>query len=300
MKYVNAQTMKETILLSLMLGLGGMRGQAQQIIPLPSLPNPPGMVWKMPEKESESDGFIKEVIANVSEPSLLAYLPERAKANGLALIIAPGGGFHTLSINSEGRDVAKWCADHGIAAFVLKYRLVPTGDDPVGEFIQKLESGQAKMDREMGPIIALAKADGLAAIQYVREHAAEFGVRPDKIGIMGFSAGGTLAAAAAFDYNESNRPNFAAPIYPALHVVDMSEIPLEPPPLFVAVTNDDNFGFHLQCIDLYQKWVAAGHSITMHLYDKGGHGFGMRVQHLETDNWIERFEEWLKARGIWE
>ncbi len=269
---------------------------SQKIIALSSIPAPADMVWKNPEKESFSPIFRTEIVANVSSPTMIAYLPAPDKANGTALIIAPGGGFHTLSINSEGIDVAKWCVENGIAAFVLKYRLVPTGADPVMEFLQKVQN-QKELDSSSASAIALAKADGLAAIEYVRTHAAEFGVKPNRIGIMGFSAGGTVAGSAAFEYTAANRPDFAAPIYPAMHVVNTAKVPDDAPPLFVAVTGDDVFGFHTQCTALYNQWNAAGKKIELHIYPEGGHGFGMRKQNMITDNWIDRFGEWLDANG---
>ncbi|MEY3240419.1 MAG: hypothetical protein RIR11_1857 [Bacteroidota bacterium] len=270
---------------------------SQKVIPLRSLPNPTGLVWDNPEKESFSPVFNTEIVANVSVPTITVYLPSPEKANGTGLIIAPGGGFHALSINSEGNDVAKWCVEHGIAAFVLRYRLVPTGNDPAMEFIQKLKN-RDQMDKDMAPVIALAKADGLEAINYVRLHAAEFGVKPNRIGIMGFSAGGTVAASTAFEYTPANRPDFVAPIYPALHVVNTTKVPDNAPPLFVAVASDDNFGFQKQCTALYDQWNAAEKSIEMHIYPSGGHGFGMRKQNMPTDNWIERFGEWLDTQGF--
>jgi acetyl esterase/lipase len=270
---------------------------SQKVIAIQTTPAPEGLVWKNPERETYDSIFKTEIVANVSSPTLTVYLPAPEKATGTALVVAPGGGFHTLSINNEGNDVAKWCVERGIAAFVLRYRLVPTGENPVMEFIQKVQN-RDQMDKDMAPVIALAKADGMAAIEYVRAHAAEFGVKPDRIGIIGFSAGGTLAASAAFEYSTANRPDFAAPIYPALHVVNTSKVPDDAPPLFVAVTSDDFFGFQKQCTALYDQWNAAKKSIEMHIYAEGGHGFGMRKQNLPSDRWIDRFGEWLDVRGF--
>jgi beta-glucosidase len=270
---------------------------SQKVISIPSVPTPEGLMWKHPEQQTYSPIFRTEVVANVSSPTLTVYLPKPELATGTALVIAPGGGFHVLSINSEGNDVAKWCVEHGMAAFVLRYRLTPTEGDPVMAFLQAVQNPEY-MEKTAGPYIQLAKADGMAAIEYVRSHATEFGVRPDRIGIMGFSAGGTLAASAAFEHTAANRPNFSAPIYPALErVVNMTTVPDDAPPLFVAVTGDDVFGFQKQCTALYDQWNAAGKSIEMHLYPEGGHGFGMRDQNLMTDGWIERFGEWLDAYG---
>ncbi|MEM7511596.1 MAG: alpha/beta hydrolase, partial [Bacteroidota bacterium] len=103
---------------------------AQKVIALLSTPASPEMEWIGGERTQVSPWDKLPIVSNVSSPSLIAYLPEADKANGTALIIAPGGGFHTLSIDNEGNDVAKWCTDRGIAAFVLKYRLVPTGENP--------------------------------------------------------------------------------------------------------------------------------------------------------------------------
>lgn len=270
------------------------RIQAQQIIQMEYEPSPTGV--KLAKAESTYGPPEKpDVVANISRPSLTAYLPAPEKANGTALIIAPGGGFHFLAFRNEGTDLAAWCVEHGIAAFVLKYRVVPTTREPWVEFGEKLEKDREKMDKEMAPVIELAKADGRAAIEHVRSHAKDYGIKPDRVGIIGFSAGGTLAAAAAFEYtSKENRPDFVAPIYPALHVVKMDSLPADPMPMFVAVANDDNFGFQMPSIDLYKKWSQASLPIELHIYEKGGHGFGMKKQGLPSDKWVDAFWTWLQ------
>lgn len=290
--------MKQFLLLSLISFCCLSQAFSQKVIELKAVPAPADIVWKKAEAQKFLPDFNLEMVHNVSKPTLTAFLPDPAVANGTALVIAPGGGFHFLSINNEGNDVAKWCTKNGIAAFVLRYRLVPTGENPMAEFGQKVQQDQEKMDREMAPVIALANADGLAAIEYVRNHAAEYGVKPDRIGIMGFSAGGTVAAAAAFHHSEASRPDFSAPIYPALHVVDTSELPENPMPLFIAVTSDDVFGFQTQCTALYDQWNQAKQPIELHIYNNGGHGFGMRKQNLPSDRWIDAFSAWLDSFGF--
>ena len=286
--------MKKNPIILLAFCLLTVSAQAQQLIELDSKPNSEGLDWK------EQEGTFKmpdgaEMVSNVVKPTLTAFLPEPQKANGTALIIAPGGGFHFLAINNEGNHLAEWCVEQGIAAFVLRYRLVPTGENPMQEFMAKLQESQEKMDREMSPVIELAKADGRAAIEYVRSHASEFNVKTDQIGIIGFSAGGTVAGAAALEYTSAdNRPDFAAPIYPALHVVNTDKMPADPMPLFMAVTSDDVFGFQTLCIKLYDQWNAAQAPIELHIYERGGHGFGMRKQAAPSDQWIEAFAAWLK------
>ncbi len=288
--------MKKTTLLLLALLLEVPVIFAQKEIPLRSTPAPAGVEWSTPERQYFSPIFQTEVVTNTSRPSLTVYSPNPAVANGTAVIVAPGGGFHAHSINSEGVDVAKWLVERGVTAFVLKYRLVPTGEDGVAEFAQKV-ADREKMERDAAPIIELAKADGLAAIEYVRTHAEEFGVKPNRIGIIGFSAGGAVAGSAAFDYTAASRPDFVAPIYPAMQVVNTATVPANAPPLFIAVARDDVFGFQKLSTALFDQWNAAGKSAELHVYDEGGHGFGMRKQNLPSDHWIERFGEWLDARG---
>ncbi len=271
---------------------------ASEIITLKSTPALADMVWKGGERTLVSEWDKLPTVSNVSVPSILAFLPEPSKANGMALIIAPGGGFHSLSIDNEGNFLANWCVEHGIAAFVLKYRLVPTGENPGKEFMEKMQKDRKKMDEDMAPYIKLANEDGLAAIAYVRENASKYHVNSAKIGIIGFSAGGTVAAHAGLNYtSDSNRPDFFAPIYGAMHVLNLTKLPAKPMPLFMAVSSDDFFGFQAQSIELYKSWNAAKQSVELHLFEKGDHGFGMKKQGLPSDEWINTFAIWLTSHG---
>src|SRR5215468_7302868 len=167
---------------------------------------PPGSVPEnYPEKEYFSKAWNTEVVSNVTKPTLTVFRPAAGSANGTGLVICPGGGFMALSITSEGIDVAKHLAARGVTAFVLKYRLAHTGEDATQEFTTLFPHRQ-KFDELVGPIIPLAVADGLAAVTYVRQHASEWGVSPDRVGIMGFSAGGRVAAGVAFHYLPESRP----------------------------------------------------------------------------------------------
>jgi acetyl esterase/lipase len=267
---------------------------------IPSTPTPVAyQSWQGGERQQISPWDQLPTLSNVSKPSLLAYLPAPEQATGTAIIIAPGGGFHLLSIANEGTHLAKWFQERGVAAFVLKYRLVPTGEDPNAEFMAKLNQGQAQMDKSMAPYIQMAKQDALSAIAYVRANAGTYKLDPDKIGIVGFSAGGTLAAAAGLEYtNASDRPDFIAPIYGALHVLPLQKLPTAPMPLFLAVSSDDVFQFQRQSIELYQTWNNAQQPAALHIYEKGGHGFGMRQQGLASDQWIHTFKAWMNAQGF--
>lgn len=273
---------------------------AQEVIELTSKPASPDIaLWQGGERTQKSPLDSLLTVSNVSIPTLTVYLPESGRATGTALIIAPGGGFHGLSIQIEGTDMADWCVENGITAFVLKYRLVPTGENPGQEFLEKLKKGQEQMDAEIAPYIDLAIVDGLTAIEYVRKNASKYNIESDKIGIIGFSAGGTVAAAAALTYTSKiNRPDFFAPIYGAMHVLNLETLPENPVPLFMAVTGDDFFGFQTQSINLFETYNAAKKSVELHIYEKGQHGFGMRKQGLPSDEWISAFELWLKSHGF--
>lgn len=285
------------VFFSLYLTFAAMGLFAQQVIQLFE-GNPPGSEnWTWSEQVSTKNSFNTEVVYNVVKPTLTAYLPPYYLATGTAVIVAPGGAFHTLSINSEGIDVAKWLNSKGIAAFVLKYRLARSyTDDPVKELMGKMDDFE-KLDEENAPIIPLAMTDGLAAVKYVRDHAKAFEVDPDKIGFMGFSAGGTVTMSVVYNSTDDNRPNFIAPIYAYEPAIIGSTLPAEKTPIFVAVAGDDQLDMVPYSINIYRKWFEAGHPAELHIFEKGGHGFGMHRQNLPTDKWTDRFWEWLKLHG---
>lgn len=271
---------------------------AQKVIRLYPGAAPGSEQWKQQEKEYFSPIWNTQVVTNVVNPTLTVFAPEADKANGTAVIICPGGAFHALSINSEGVDVAKWLAARGVAAFVLKYRLVQTGEDGVKEVMAKMGRAPANLDSNNVDVVPLAVADGLAALSYVRKHAAEFGVSPNRIGLMGFSAGGTVTASVAFQYSAETRPDFVAPIYVYLGAVKVAEVPKDAPPMFIVAATDDQLGLAPDSVKLYGQWIAAKKSAELHMYSKGGHGFGMRKQNLPSDQWIDRFGDWLALQGL--
>ncbi len=234
------------------------------------------------------------VIRNVTQPTLTAYLPDPALANGTSIIVCPGGGFHILAIEHEGNAVAQWLAARGVTAFVLKYRLLPTDDNFVNALADIFADRQRTMQRLL-PIRPFALADGNQAVRLVRTHATEWGLDPHKIGVIGFSAGGRLLATLLEAGDLANQPNFAAFIYGGLW--EEFPAPAKAPPLFIAAADDDAWSAPL-CVRLYQLWKAGGHPAEMHIYTKGGHGFGLRQQGLPTDQWIERFGEWLHLQGL--
>lgn len=286
-------------LLFLFVLLAAITSQAQQkVIPLYNGPAPGSENWTWNEAENDSNAWKTKIVYNVSKPTLNVFLPDASvPATGTAVVICPGGGFHALSINSEGYDVANWLTRKGITCFVLKYRLAHTlGNDPVGEWVAGLGTKEGRTKDSAA--IVLAIADGKAAIAYVRQHAAEYNIKPDQIGMIGFSAGGTVTASAAFNYTPENKPDFVAPIYAYMPPQLMGAVANDAPPMFIAAASDDNLNLTPHSVDLYNKWFNAKKPVELHLYVKGGHGFGMHPQHIPTDTWIDRFGDWLNIEGF--
>ena len=269
----------------------------KKVIPLYDGPAPGSESWNWDEADNDNNLWKTKVVYNVTKPTLTVFVPEADKANGTAVIIAPGGGFHALSINSEGLDVAKWLVEKGITCFVLKYRLVHVlSNDPTAELAGKM--GKKEFDDDVNKVMPLVIADGKNAIAWVRRHATEYKIEANRVGIMGFSAGGTVASSTLFGYTKENRPDFAAPIYPFLPSTMIGSVANDAPPIFIVTATDDGLGLAPHSIDLYNKWLSTKHDAELHMYARGNHGFGMRKQNLPTDNWIERFYEWLGVQGL--
>lgn len=235
-----------------------------------------------------------KVVRNVCQPTLSVYLPDPAIATGTAVVVCPGGAYHFLAFEHEGTAVADWLNARGVAVFMLKYRLIQTGDDFPQCVGQHLGDPQ-QMEALVKPLFPQITADGCQAVRLVRARAAEWGLDPRQIGIMGFSAGGMVTLSTALHYDESSRPDFAAPIYSA--PPPDAPIPADAPPLFLLCAADDEMASNVST-RFYADWRAAGHPVELHIYAKGGHGFGMNPQSLPCDAWIERFAEWLQGMGV--
>jgi acetyl esterase/lipase len=234
---------------------------------------------------------------NVTVATLTPFLPDPAKATGAAVIVAPGGGFRTLSMENEGWDVAKALADKGVAAFVLKYRLNPTPEDMPGfeRSMTEMFSGAARpRPASQDPSVMLAPqiADARAAFALVRARAGEWHVDPDRIGMVGFSAGAMLTLSTAL-YGQDAKPAFIGDIYGPLTTVT---VPADAPPLFIALAADDPF-FANNGFGLIDSWRAAKRPVEFHLYEQGGHGFGMYQKETTSTGWFDAFARWLGMHG---
>ncbi len=239
--------------------------------------------WTQKERTIENTP-VGTVIFNVVTPTLTAYLPERTKANGTGVIIAPGGAFVALAISLESNDVAHWLQERGIAAFVLKYRIMEKRGEGIPANMNMDEAGKYGI------------ADGIQALKVVRQHAAEWGVSPDRVGFMGFSAGAMVTSGALLQKDAAARPYFAAMIYGAPFGI-MPAIPAKLPPMFMAWAQDDAVAL-TPIVKFYDALRSAGHKPEVHIFNSGGHGFGMRKQGTSSDHWIDAFYYWLEAQGF--
>jgi acetyl esterase/lipase len=252
-----------------------------------------------PEQESVIQPNNMKIVRNVAWPTLSVYRPEPTAATGAGVVICPGGAWHFLAIEHEGTAVAQWLVERGIAALVLRYRLIPTAADEAEFWAQYHAnmSDDARMrdlTREYRPP---AVADGTQALRIARQRAAEWGLLPERLGVIGFSAGASLAVGLGLGYDESTRPAFIAPIYTAPY--ESLPIPVDAPPLFLALASDDDMAVRAS-LPLYNAWRDAGCSSELHVFDKGGHGFGMLKQGLPSDGWIDLFGEWIRGLGFLE
>jgi predicted esterase len=291
--------MYKTFACSLALLLALALHAQQKVIPLYPGAAPGSENWTWNETESDNNIYHSNAIFNVSKPTLTVYLPDSSHApTGMAVIVCPGGGFHSLSIMQEGYGVVKWLQSKGITAFLLKYRLMHIqGSDP---YKQENEDRTRKAaDTGRAEVADMAIADGRQALAYVRTHAAEYGIDPKRIGIIGFSAGGVISMGTAYNATPQNRPDFIGFVYGGMTpTLFQAPVPADAPPLFIAAASDDQYDLQLLAVQVYTKWVTAKHVAEIHIYAKGGHGFGLKKQNLPTDFWTDRFLEFLALQGF--
>jgi endo-1,4-beta-xylanase len=267
--------------------LGGAAAEPQVVFLWPN--GAPGSEGKPAEEAVRLSPTGERVVSSVHRPSLTVYLPAKDSATGAAVVIAPGGGHRELWTDHEGHNVAKWLSERGVAGFVLKYRL-------------------AREKESTYTIEGHALADTQRALRLVRSRAAGWGIHPERIGVMGFSAGGELVALASTRWDapaepadaidrESARPAFQALIYPAIPR-DM-KLSKDTAPAFLVCGENDRQNISQGLPEVYLALKRAGVSAELHVYSGTGHGFGLRATNrIAAAQWVARFHEWLDARGL--
>lgn len=279
----------------------------------PAAPTSPPVAEEV--ADDRGPGYLDRFVSHVTVPTLTVYLPPAGTATGAGVVVCPGGGYHGVAIDKEGHDIARWLNRFGVAGFVLKYRSPSAAKGP--------------QSRPYGPL-----RDAQRALRLVRSRAGEWGIRPDCLGILGFSAGGHLAASASTRFADSDepdpalaalscRPDFTVLIYPVVsftadgvtHVGSRNnllgpnppeelkrrfscelQVGKDTPPAFLVQTEDDAVPV-ANSILYYQALKQAGVPAEMHLYPEGGHGYGMRVRGFGVDTWPDRCREWLLRRA---
>ncbi len=283
------------ILWACLLPFAAFGAETPQIIPLwpagsPTLKGQDEREITKPENVKPGDRI--NSIVNIHTPSIEVHLPPADKAVGTAIIVAPGGGHRQLVWGSEGTDIAKWLNDQGIAAFILKYRLAFTPN------YQYTVEGEALADTQR-------------AIRIVRSRAAEFGIKPDRVGVLGFSAGGALAALAdiRFDRGKSEsadaidhatcRPDFVGLVYPGWNRAMDITAPKDAAPAFLTSAGLDDASHAVQTVEFYNALFKAGVPVELHIYARGGHGKAINPRDgIPFGTWHVRMQEWLADRGL--
>ena len=223
-------------------------------------------------------------ITNVTVPTLTVFYPDPGVANGSAVVVCPGGGFTGLAMIEEGTLVAEWLAARGITAYILKYRVRPSNFSRVRDNRRERLSG-----------LEIATADGIQAMRVLRANAVAYNIDPDRIGMVGFSAGAMTTMNVVMTGEPEDIPNFAAPIYGA--ILGGSTPSPNSPPAFIVHAQDDPVVPPSSSINIYNAWSSAGLPVELHIYEKGGHGFGALNRNMPTDLWMQVFERWLIGHG---
>ena len=245
-------------------------------------PDEPGAIPLYPDADegsAETENWVQFMgrdlaVRNVTRPTLTPFLPDPEKATGAGVIVAPGGAFMLLAMEHEGWAVARSLAKRGIAAFVLKYRIIPTPADQAEAdrmMMQRMMEGIA--DPTQMPTLQYPPStqDALAALALVEANAAEWGVDPHRLGMIGFSAGAMTTLNAVLEAEPGEGPDFAGYIYGPMAA---TQVPAAAPPLFAAKAMDDEL-FPNNGFALVEAWQAAGRPVELHAYERGGHGFGL-------------------------
>lgn len=268
---------------------------AAEIVPIWS-GAPPGRAAP-PLKETaehQSQGWRDiTVVKNVAVPTLTVVRPPAGQANGAAMIILPGGAFAALAWDLEGTEVAQFLAERGITAFVLKYRVRDATPEMMNAYLARPTfETLLELQRDNR---AEAAADAKEAVLYLRAHASTYGIDPARVGMMGFSAGAMTTMRVLHEANDLERPSLAAPIYGAM--VEKGAPP-KAPPIFVAVASDDTTTPASMSTEIYTAWRNEGAPVELHIFEAGGHGFGLGRPGTSSLVWPALFEAWLTARGF--
>ena len=282
---------------------------------IPTLPEPdaialyPQAVGSASTEVWDKIYFGFRVVRNVTHPTLTPFLPPAGKATGAAVVVVPGGGFTMVQMDIEGWGIAQWLAEHGVTAFVLKYRTRPTAPDEDvflaalnQEISQQGGSKPAPPDADM----PIASADAVAALRLIRGQSTKWGIDPSRVGMIGFSAGAMTTMATVLEASPVDRPAFFGYIYGPMDAVLPGSIygqneglvvPENAPPMFAALAmNDPAFGG--KGFAIVDRWNKAGRPVELHAYQAGGHAFGMGLPGTTSTLVMPEFFAWMQFDGF--
>jgi len=244
--------------------------------------------------EKTFDSFFGEgvFIDNVTKPEMHFYEAKGENITDKVMIICPGGGLFFSAYEKEGTLLAEKLSNNGINAIVLKYTLYPI-DGNAQKWLNENWGFQDDIIKKAKKTLPFSVNDALNAIENIRQNSKKYKVDPNKIGLMGFSAGGAVTMEASYKATEKNQPNFIAPIYPWMLIVEDQKVPDNKPPAFISCANNDILELAPLSVKIYQDWILADAKAELHMYDMGGHGFGMTMQNSPVDNWSNLLVDWI-------
>jgi len=280
--------MKKLLLLSLLISFPIY---SQETIPIKH------QKWDLKSFAENSTFISKEKVVrleNISVPEMVLYRAKGDSKTDKAMIICPGGGLFYSAYEKEGIKLAEKLSLNGITSIVLKYRTYPRKGS-VYKWSQTLwDKPQMAIDSAK-IILPFSTKDALNAIEQIRNNSSKYGISPKKIGLMGFSAGGAVTMEASYTAESKNQPNFIAAIYPWMDIVSNQKVPSNKPPAFISCANDDPLNLAKPSVQIYQDWILAGGKAELHMFSKGGHGYGMNNVNAPVDRWSQLLIDWILA-----
>lgn len=314
---LNKNMLRNAMLTMAFLAAVPVSGQHTQLPPIRLYNGPiPGTEDRRLDNEIAIRMGRDTVMYNIEDPTITPFIPSPEKSTGMAMVVCPGGAYQSLAVTSEGSRVCRWLADHGITAFLLKYRLDYLLDKKEdyqrifnaqymnkanqNKVISPTDSEAAKLAQKYNQphdkptCVDFAASDARKALTYIRQHADEFGVRPDHLGLMGFSAGARVTWNVLYDHTAESRPDVVAPIYCG---IPKDSLPKDPVPFFAAAPQFDIYP-EPTAYNLYKLWYDAKIPAELHYFSHSVHGFGLKSRPNNTNIWIKLFYNFLINNGF--
>jgi acetyl esterase/lipase len=255
---------------------------------------PPGSeTWNWSEGVTSKNPMNSRMAYNVTRPAVIVFTPDSAKANGSAVIIVPGGGFYLLPIEKETA-TARELLKKGVTVFLLKYRLIQLQTNNHWQEVMAGTRDTILYRKKLNIVSPLATSDVVAAVRHVRQHAEQYKIDRNRVGLIGFSAGAVMSLNVIYNADLDAVPDFAAINSGVMKTVKKALFKNKVPPLFIAAAADDQLAVASNSIELFNEWHKAKHPVELHIYAKGGH----RLDEPAANTWVHRFFDWIESMGF--